>query len=324
MIGCIPWPVRPRKRGRPYVYTPTVILRCFIVRIWFRLDSNNGLHTFLDTDCQYNRKLVLACGLITIPSRRTFDRRLKTISKDIKERISTMGYLFVVEGLIDLSITAIDSTLLKAKGPVWHKSSMEKGELPRSGIDTGARWGYSHTKGWVFGYKLHITSTTGELVIPLTADVTTANVPDNRMYVSLTSPSSSSSSVFSLPSALYMVADPGYDDKNLYEYSKNVLGIDLVCPVERYENTPKKRLDLVCFYQSTLGQAIYSRRRISIEPLIKHIKSVFRMDSLPARGFHTVSAIVLLSVLLYQIMMYYNCKTEKINPKSIKYMLGTG
>ena len=84
MIGCIPWPVRPRKRGRPYVYTPTVILRCFIVRIWFRLDSNNGLHTFLDTDCQYNRKLVLACGLITIPSRRTFDRRLKTISTDIK------------------------------------------------------------------------------------------------------------------------------------------------------------------------------------------------------------------------------------------------
>ena len=308
MIGCIPWPVRPRKRGRPYVYTPTVILRCFIVRIWFRLDSNNGLHTFLDTDCQYNRKLVLACGLITIPSRRTFDRRLKTISTYIKERISTMGYLFVVERLVDLSITAIDSPLMKAKGPVWHKSSMEKGEVPRSGIDTGARWGYSHTKGWVFGYKLHITSTTGESVLPLTADVTTANVPDNRMYVSLTFPSSSS--VFSLPSALYMVADPSYD-KKLYKYSKKVLGIDLVCPVERYENTPKKRLELVCFYQSTLGQAIYSRRRISIEPLIEHIKSVFRIDPLPARGFHTVSAIVLLSVLLYQIMVYITVKLKK-------------
>src|SRR6476661_8624801 len=303
------------------MYSPTVIVRCFIVRVWFKIDSNNALHTFLNMDCLYNRKLVLACGLVSIPSRRTFDRRLKSISTDIKQRISTMGHLFVTEGMVDLSITAIDSTLLKAKGPVWHKSSMEKGEVPRSGIDTGARWGYSHTKGWVFGYKLHITSTTGELVLPLTAGVTTANVPDNRMYVSLTFPSSSS--VFSLPSALYMVADPGYD-KKLYEYSKKVLGIDLVCPVERYENTPKKRLELVCFYQSTLGQAIYSRRRISIEPLIEHIKSVFRIDPLPARGFHTVSAIVLLSVLLYQIMVYYNCKTEKINPKSIKYMLGTG
>jgi hypothetical protein len=103
------------------------------------------------------------------------------------------------------------------------------------------------------------------------------------------------------------------------------LGIDLVCPVERYENTSKERLELVCFYQSVLGQAIYSlRRRISIEPLIEHIKSVFGIDPLPTSGFNSVSAIVLLSVLLYQMMVYYNCKTEKINLKSIKYMLGTG
>ncbi len=99
LIGCIPWPVTPRrKRGRPYVYSPTIILRCFIVRIWFRIDSNNALHTFLIMDCQYNHKLVIACGLVSIPCRRTFDRRLKTISTDIKERISTMGYLFVAEG----------------------------------------------------------------------------------------------------------------------------------------------------------------------------------------------------------------------------------
>ncbi len=113
-----------------------------------------------------------------------------------------------------------------------------------------------------------------------------------------------------------MIADPGYDDKKLYEHSKKVLEIDLVCPVERYKSTPKKRLELVYFYQSALGQAIYSQRGISVEPLIEHIKSVFRIDPLPARGFHTVSAIVLLSVLLYQIMVYYNCKTKiksKIN-----------
>ena len=132
LIGCIPWHTNTRrKRGRPYVYSPTVILRCFIVRIWFRIDSNNALHTFLNMDCQYNSKLALACGLIKIPSRRTFDRRLKTMSTDIKERISTIGYLFVAaEGLVDLSIIAVDSTLLKSKGHVWHKSSMEKGVVP--------------------------------------------------------------------------------------------------------------------------------------------------------------------------------------------------
>ncbi len=144
------------------------------------------------------------------------------------------------------------------------------------------------------------------------------------MFTQLLTSSSSSSSVFSSPSVLYMIADPGYDAKGLYEYSKNTLGIDLVCTVERYKSTSKKRLELVCFYQSVLGQAIYNQRGISIEPLIEHIKSAFRIDPLPARGFNSVSAIVLLSVLLYQIMVYYNCKTKKINPKSIKYMLRTG
>jgi len=46
---------------------------------------------------------------------------LKTISTDIKQRISTIGYLFVAERLamVEPSITAaIDSTLLKANGHV--------------------------------------------------------------------------------------------------------------------------------------------------------------------------------------------------------------
>ncbi len=93
-------------------------------------------------DCQYNTKLAVACGLVTIPSRRTFDRRLKTISTDIKERISTIGYLFVTERLANYSITVVDSTLMKTKGSVWHKSSMKKGIVPcLTGIDTDARWG---------------------------------------------------------------------------------------------------------------------------------------------------------------------------------------
>jgi hypothetical protein len=48
---------------------------------------------------------------------------------------------------------------------------MEKGVLPRSGIDIYAKWGYSHIKGWIFGYKLHPTSTTGEIVVHLTAEM---------------------------------------------------------------------------------------------------------------------------------------------------------
>jgi hypothetical protein len=82
--------------------------------------------------------------------------------------------------------------------------------------------------------------------VPLTAaDVTTANVPDTRMYIPLTSSSSSSPSAFSLPFVLYTIADPGHDAKKLYEYSKNTPRIDLICPVKRYKSTSKKRLEIV-------------------------------------------------------------------------------
>jgi hypothetical protein len=64
-------------------------------------------------------------------NRRTFDRRLSTISVDIKEKTFSMGNLFVNERLVDPYIVA--------KGHLWHKSSMIKGVVPRSGIDTDAR-----------------------------------------------------------------------------------------------------------------------------------------------------------------------------------------
>ena len=106
------------------------------------------LYTFLNTDCQYNR-LALACGLLSIPCRRTFDRRLYHFYR-YKRKISTMGDICLLKRLVvdDHSITAIDSFLLKANGHLWHKSSMSKGVAvpPRSGIYRCKVEGYSHTK----------------------------------------------------------------------------------------------------------------------------------------------------------------------------------
>ena len=294
-----------------------VILRCFVVRIWLRLDSNRSLHDYLAMDYYpYNRKVLKACGLITsLPDRRTFDRRLSTISVDIKERIAAMANLFVKEKLVDLYIVAIDSTLLKAKGHVWHKSCISKGVLPRSGIDTDAKWGFSHTRGWIFGYKLHLISSTGSLIVPLSADFTQANVYDNQMYPVITS---------LLPQGVrYVAADCGYDDHKLYNLSIT-RGFELVSPVsEIYNHTSSDRLQLIHFYESELGQAIYSWRGISVEPLIEHIKDIFKIDPLTVRGYQKAAGIVLLSVLLYQIIVYYNCKTRKEHPKAIKHMLGS-
>jgi hypothetical protein len=124
-----------------------------------------------------------------------------------------------------------------------------------------------------------------------------------------------------------MTADPEYDDKKLYEYSKKVFGIDLVCPVKRYKSTPKERLELVCFYESALGHTIYNQRGISasIEPLIEHIKSVFRIDPLSTCIWISVCICnCIIICLTISNNVYYNCKTDKSKPpKSIKYVLGT-
>ena len=99
-------------------------------------------------------------------------------------------------------------------------------------------------------------------------------------------PMISSSSSLS-PETCFMIGDSGYDDHKLYDL-RTKGGFELVCPIQRYEHTPTDRLDVIQFYESELGQAIYSWRSKSIEPLIEHIKSVFRIDPLPVRGYHKV------------------------------------
>ena len=178
-----------------------------------------------------------------------------------------------------------------------------------------AGWGFSHTKGWIFGYKLYMISSTGSLIIPLSADFTQADVQDNQIYPAITYP---------LPQGVhYMAADSGYDDYKLHNLSTD-RGFELVCPVsEIYNHTPSDRLQLIEFYGSELGQAIHSWRSISVEPLIEHIKDIFKIDPLPVGGYQKAAGITLLSVLLYQIIDYYNCKTGNKQPKAIKHMLGS-
>jgi hypothetical protein len=128
----------------------------------------------------------------------------------------------------------------------------------------------------MFDYKLHITSSTGSLIVPLSTDFIQVDVRDNQIYPTITS---------SLPQGVrYMAADSGYDDYKLYNLSIDRRGFELACPVsETYTHTSSERLKLIDFYESELGQVIYSWKSISIEPLIEHIKDVFKIDPLPVR-----------------------------------------
>jgi hypothetical protein len=147
---------------------------------------------------------------------------------------------------------------------------------------------------------------------PRPADVTTANVQDNQLYGRVTA---------SLRGVRYVDGDEGYDDGDLYELSRE-RGFELVCPVSRYENTPPERLELVHFYESELGRLVYSWRNKSVEPLFEQLKDVFGIDPLPVRGFKLAKGIVLLSVPMYQMAVYYNHLTGR-PPRALKHMLGS-
>ncbi|SRR5579885_560650 len=300
-----------KRRGHPYVYPTSVMLRCRVVMIWMRIPSNNCLHQYFKIDMPYNRHVMMACGLHTLPDRRTFDRRFKVLP--IGSIISTMGRRFALEGLADQAIASVDSTLVTAKGPMWHWNHIKKGIIPRPGIDTDARWGFARTKGWMFGYKIHMVSSTGDLVVPLAAEVTPANIHDHLRYCEL---------VECLPDSVHYIAgDLGYRDYKLQDYSRQ-RGIVLVCPIRRFRHTKKKRLAMIRFYKSRKGQRIYRTRRVSIEPLFECIKATFGISSVPVRGFEDVSSYLLSCVFVYQIAVYYNCVRDSKNLRCVRYMLG--
>ena len=297
------------RRGRPYVYSTVLMVQLFIIKSWMRIPSNNTLHYFLSIKCN-NDKLLKVCRLNQIPDRRTIDRRFQNFP--ISQIVGIMGNLFVSEKLVDDTSVSIDSSMLKANGPVWHKSDMKNNRLPIAGIDTDAKWGYSKSKGWVYGYKLHLSCSTGKLIVPLAADLTTANVHDSKPYDKL---------IDSLTGLIQnILCDPAYDDGSLYESSKNN-GMKLICPIKKYHRTPTDRLKLIEFYNSKRGQELYSQRKISIEPLFEILKDTFNIRVLPVKGFEKVKSFVLICVLVYQLAVYYNCIVGNENPRIVKRML---
>jgi hypothetical protein len=217
-----------------------------------RFPSNNTFHYFLFIK-NSNDKLLRVCKINKIPDRRTIDRRFQVLP--IGKIIGTMGNLFLSEKLVNNTSASVDSTMLKASGPVWHKSDIKKNHLPIAGIDTDAKWGFSNSKGWVYRYKLHMSCSTGQLVVPLSACITTANVHDSKSYCAL---------IDSLSGLMYnILCDPAYDDGVLYESSKNH-SMRLICPIKKYYSTSPERLKLVEFYNSVQGQELYAQRKISI------------------------------------------------------------
>jgi hypothetical protein len=76
---------------------------------------------------------------------------------------------------------ALDSTVLRAKGGVWHKKDKKAGKVPHTSIDTEADWTKSGWHGRVYGWKLHLAIAVCEVWIPPAARLTPANTAVNAV-----------------------------------------------------------------------------------------------------------------------------------------------
>ncbi len=96
-----------------------------------------------------------------VSARLSWERRLKAIPSTLPAQIGCLGRYLV--NLIqpwqqDGRAGAIDSTVLRANGGVWHKKDREHGSVPHTSMDTEAAWTKSGWHGWVYGWTLHLRS----------------------------------------------------------------------------------------------------------------------------------------------------------------------
>jgi hypothetical protein len=232
-----------------------------------------------------------------------------------------LGRTLIVNGIANPKVNAVDKSMFKAQGPLWHKKDRKKGIVPKNlrNVDTDSEWGYSKYRGWVQGYALHLlcSATPGFVPVPLDADATTANVPENRIFEPMIDHLHDDTK--------YIVADSGYDDGKLTdkcEFRKNNKHITrrLIVPMEKCKYTASKRLPYIRFFKSERGQHLFRLRKITVEPMFDILKSLFSLEPVWMKGKRNVQPLLLLSVFAYQLLLLFNFVNGR--PVShVKYIL---
>jgi hypothetical protein len=226
------------------------------------------------------------------PCRRTFERRLRALPETLPERIGLLGRHLV--GLLKPwaktgRAAAIDSTVLRARGGVWHKKDREAGIVPHSSIDTEAGWTYSGWHGWVYGWKLHLACTVAGVWIPLAARLTPANVHDGRIAPLL---------IEQLPEeARFVLGDKHYDAKDLKER----------CLTDgRFLVSPKRGAYPHTDEGVEVRRIFHLLRHRAIENLNGHFKVLFEAyEAVPTKGEADTARFALGAVFVYQLALLH-------------------
>ena len=294
LINVIPLPPpSSRRRGRPVVYSDRLFLKALVIMIVRHLSTVHALLAILEQptpEMQHLRFLLTEDG--HYPCRRTFERRLNALPATLPAQVACLGRHLVE--LIQPFATcgraaALDSTILHARGGVWHKKYREAGEVPHTSIDTEAHWTKSGWHGWVYGWKLHVAAVVAAVWIPLAAELTPANRADNEEAPAL---------VRALPPQVrYVLGDVHYNDPELRQLCDDGGQILITTRRGPYPHTDGG---------VELRRVFHKLRSLAMENFNEHLKGIFGVHgSVPTKGLRNTQRFALGAILVYQLALLY-------------------
>jgi hypothetical protein len=294
MIDRIPRPpALPAQRGRPITYPETLFLKALLIMIVKHLHRVHELLSVLNEpayEMQQLRSLLTENG--RYPTRRTWERRLKGLPEGLPAQIGCFGR-YLVELITPWATcgraVALDSTVLHSYGGVWHKKDREKGEVPHTSIDTEAHWTKSGWHGWVYGWKLHIACAVAAVWIPLSAELTSANLADNEIAPAL---------IYELPSeAHYILGDLHYNAPNVREVCEQT---NRLLVTTHYGPYPHMDAGV------EVRRIFHKLRSLAIENFNEHFKGIFDgHGQVPTKGLLNTQRFALGSIFVYQLALLY-------------------
>jgi plasmid stabilization system protein ParE len=300
LVDCLPMPATPAKRGRghPKVYTDRLFLKALVIMI---VRHFHTVHELLAVLAQPTAEMQELRSLLSeqerFPSRRTWERRLQAIPASLPAQIGCLGRHLV--SLIQPwqecgRAVAVDSTVLRARGGLWHQKHREKGEVPHTSIDTQAHWTKSGWHGWVYGWKLHVVCVVAGVWFPLAAMLTPANIADSDPAPEL---------LREIPAEVrFVLGDRHYNTPELRETCEQD---DRLLVATKYGSYPHTDDGV------EVRRIFHKLRSLSIENFNEHFKGIFDgHGQVPTKGLIATQRFALGAIFVYQLALLYRFEND--------------
>jgi Transposase DDE domain len=296
LVDAIPSPPSPPRGGRPPLYPDRLFLKALVIMLVRGVWTVDGLLAILEQPTPEMRALrARLTERGRYPSRRTWERRLNALPATLPAWIGCLGRHLV--GLLQPwaahgRAVALDSTVLRARGGVWHKRHRDAGIVPHTSIDTEAGWTKSGWHGWVYGWKLHLATTVAAVWIPLAAELTPANTADNEPAPRL---------LGELPAgARFVLGDTHYNDPAVREHC---VAADRCLVATRRGPYPHTDDGV------EVRRVFHELRSRAIENFNGQFKGIFdAQGQVPTRGLMRTRRFALGAVLVYQLTLLHRSR----------------